>query len=165
VTHARRPPPRRFARAARRPPGRGGGPEVRRLPEDQLLVARGLVDNPATHGGHKAAARVPGPGGYKVYVSRRTPAGHAERAGTGQRAGPWDAPPGPPADGSGPPPPPPAPADAGGPPRVRPGELAMEWRGTARDGRIVQIRATCGSPEVVDEVNRILDAAAAVLLD
>lgn len=61
-------------RLSRRLP-EGGGAQLKRLGEQQILVNKGMVDSTAAQQGMKSPARVPGTVGYEVYVALRAATG------------------------------------------------------------------------------------------
>jgi hypothetical protein len=129
----------------------GRSPEIRLLPENQMLVVKGLVPSPAAGRRGKAESSAPGPGGYEIYVVCRPPEEHAALAATSQRP-------------SGP---------ASGPVLWDPGAMSLRlgedargghWQVLTPAGGVLTVHARCGSPAVVAEVNRLLSEIEAVLL-
>jgi hypothetical protein len=125
------------------------GPQVRLVADDQLFVSRQLVRRRPMPG--KSPSYSPGTAGYQIYVACRTPAEHAAATGLSQRAVPrsaapvlWDA--------------------RTTRLRTNPTGLHSDWTLLNGRGEIVTVRADCGSPRVVDEVNTILAEIEGVLL-
>jgi hypothetical protein len=125
--------------------------EVRLLAESQLLVTRGLVPNPAAGRRAKAAASVPGPAGYDLYVASRSPEEQAAVAATSQRiSGPASGP------------------VAWDPDRSRlrleEGARNGHWEVLTPSGEVLTVDVRCGSPQVMAELNRLLAEIEAVML-
>lgn len=128
-----------------------GGPDVRLLSGDQLLITRNLVRNPALGRRGKTETYAPGADGYQIHVACRSAAAHAVAVATSQRI---TGPTGQPADWD---------ADTM---RLRVWEtrLCPEWTLTTGRKEILTVHVGCGSPRVLDEVNTILAEIEAVLL-
>jgi hypothetical protein len=126
------------------------GARVRLPADDQLVVTRQLVRGGLPRIG-KWRRYTPAADGYQVYVSCRVPADQAAMDALSQRtvfrsASPprWD-------------------------PhtmrlRVEPSDLSPEWGAGNGRGEVVIVLVQCGSPRVLDEVNRVLVEIEAVLL-
>lgn len=127
------------------------GVEARVLPESQLLVQKGMVDNPRAGGMLKAEARKPGDDGYEIYVAIREEgapsAGPAQRMQPRQAAGPtpWD-------------------------PRsmqlaLTPAADSVEWTLLIRDRRdLVTVRVRSGPAAPRAEINEVLAVIQEIVL-
>lgn len=116
--------------------------DVRLLPENQLLVTKDLIPNREAQQGGKAVSHVPAETGFRVFLSVRSPDAHAAASSQGQRIGPksepalWD----------------PSIMTL----RVGQNERNAEWLFLNHRGEVVAVRALSGSPEVLPQVNDIL---------
>lgn len=125
------------------------GAEVRLPQEDQLLVRRDMTADPDLPG--KTPSQVPAATGYQIHVACRSVEDHAATTSLSQRfvdrsAGPvmWE------------------------PGTIRlhvtEADLSPEWTVVNGRGEVVTVRARCGSPAVLHEVNAILAAVEAEVL-
>jgi hypothetical protein len=125
--------------------------DVQLLAENQILVTRNLIRNPAFEKDGKSATYLPGPDGYQVYIACRPPTTHARLAAHYQRmTGPshepaaWDA--------------------QTMRLRLDPPATSGGWAVRDDHGEIVTVHADAGSAEVLDDVNTVLSEVEAVLL-
>jgi hypothetical protein len=128
------------------------GPEVRLLPEGQMVIRKNMIPNPARERGGKAETFIPGVEGYQVYVAYRSQSAYTTAATTSQRMlGPtaqpvaWNA--------------------NSMKLHVDRESLGGDWLILNREGRVMSVRVECGSERVLDEVNSILAQIAAILLE
>ena len=126
-------------------------PDIRLLPDNQMLIDKNMIPNPALQQGGKSESHVPGEEGYQIYVAYRSPAESEAAMLTSQRMyGPsvqpivWDA--------------------KSMVLHAGKTSLKLEWRLLNAEGQVVTIYVDCGSSRVVDEVNAILAEVQAVLL-
>jgi hypothetical protein len=126
-------------------------PEVRLLPDGQLLIFKNLSPNVALAQGKKTETRVPGAEGYEIYVAYRVQSAHSAATGTAQRvfdpaAQPllWDA--------------------SLMQLQIDPAALGADWELLNREGYVVTVRVQSGSASMRGEVNQILNEIAASLL-
>ncbi len=127
------------------------GPNVRLLPDNQMLIDKNIVPNPAFGRGSKMESSVPSRAGYRIYVAYRSPDEYAAAMATSQRiSGPaeqpivWDA--------------------KSTALRVDKASLKPEWRLLNAEGQVVTVNVHCGSTQVVSEVNVILTEIETTLL-
>jgi hypothetical protein len=129
---------------------RNRAPNIRLLPDHQMLIDKNIIPNPAFGRGGKSESYVPDVDGYQIYVAYRSPDEYAAATSTSQRMlGPSARP---------------VAWDAGSMSlRVHQTSLKPEWHLLNAEGQIVTVKIDCGSSRVVEEVNAILVEAQVAL--
>lgn len=127
-------------------------PEIDLLPEDQMIISKNMTPNPVAETAMKVDSFVPGADGYEIYLAYRRRKEHEGVAGMAQRAPipglaavPWK--------------------DHSETMRLSPDALQRRWQFLNAADRVVTIQASCGSANMLDEVNQLLDIVTAILLD
>lgn len=122
----------------------GNGPEVRVLPEGQMLIDKKMVPNPKV-GKRKAATLVPAPDGYEIYLASVRSASSTVPE---QRARPRV---------------PLAGHEASLRIELESPSLNGDWEMVSASGTHFKVSARCGPRSVLSEVNRILNAVSVAL--
>ena len=128
------------------------GPEVRMLPEGQMVIRKSMIPNPALEQSGKVETFIPDTDGYQIYVAYRSQNAYAATAATSQRmVGPktqpatWD--------------------EKSMKLQVDRDLLTKDWLILNGDGWVISVSVQCGSEHMLDEINWILAQIAATLLE